>query len=170
MNTTLTYLGKLQNPQHPQTFQITSDALLLLSEGIQSHLSQLTDGSIIHGRKRTNRTANEHFVKSQVLIEKDMPYSGRGEVMPDNRGNLGMLWGPPLLEGLDEYILQKTDEYNEKRVILSEKIKEELSGDDASRVPKKKVPGPGGGPSHQPDFKDSWWIREVCFSPIFQIN
>jgi hypothetical protein len=131
----------------------------MLSEGIQLHLSQLVDASVIHSRKRTNRTAIEHFMKSQFLIEKEFPNSSSGEVMPENRGNLGMLWGPPRLEELDEEIMKTNDQYNEKRIALTETIKQELSQDDEKRLQRKKGGGGGGGVAN--DLVKDWWIRDV---------
>jgi hypothetical protein len=140
---------------------ITPEAALMLSEGIQLHLSQLIDAAIIHSRKRTNRTAIEHFIKSQILIDKEFPNSSSGEVMPENRGNLGMLWGPPRLEELDEEILKTNDQYNEKRTLLTETMKQELSLDDDKRLQRKK----GAGASSGNDLNKDWWTRDVPSSP-----
>jgi hypothetical protein len=98
-------------------------------------------------------------MKSQFLIEKEFPNSSSGEVMPENRGNLGMLWGPPRLEELDEEIMKTNDQYNEKRIALTETIKQELSQDDEKRLQRKKGGGGGGGVAN--DLVKDWWIRDV---------
>ena len=141
----------------PPSVQISHDAGYLLSEGIQIHLSHLIDAALIHSRKRTNRTATEHWIKSQILIDKEYPYSGHGEVCPQNRANLGMLWGPPRMEELEEETLQKNDEYNEKRIRLVETLVDEFKNDDEKRTQRKKGPVP----ANQDLPKDAWWARDV---------
>jgi hypothetical protein len=144
-----------QQPHLSQT--LSQDAALILSEGIQIHLTQIIDAAIIHSRKRTNRTATEHFVKSQLLIEKDLPGSGPGEVVSVNRGNLGMLWGPPRLEELEEHILSSNDQYTQRRILLVESIKQDLTADEEKRLQKKKGQNtlPTAG-----TMQDPWWIRD----------
>lgn len=128
--------------------------MLILSEGIQIHLTHLIDAAIVHSRKRTNRTAAEHFIKSQQLISKDSSVSASGEVAPENRGNLGMLWGPPRLEELEEFILKTNDQHNEMKSLTMQVIKQELAADDEKRLQKKK----GQGNAEQLN----WWTQNVC--------
>lgn len=134
---------------------LSPEAALILSEGIQRHLIDIIDSSITHSRKRTNRTAIEHFMKTQLLIENDIPGSGRGEVHPINRENLGMLWGPPRLEELEEYVLKTNDQYSERRAHLIESIKQELTIDEEKRSQKKK-----GQNLPAEVMKDPWWIQD----------
>jgi hypothetical protein len=142
-----------QQPQHHQT--LSPNAALVLSEGIQIHLTQIIDASVTNHRKRTNRTATEHFLKSQELIKTEFPGSGPGEVVSINRGNLGMLWGPPKLEELDEHLSKTKDQYFERRILLTEAIRQELTADEDRRLQKKK-----GQNLPAESMKDPWWIHD----------
>lgn len=140
--------------QPPSQISLSPDAASVLSQGIQFHLTYLIDAAIIHSRKRTNRTATEHFTKSQQLIAKDLPNSAPGEVAPENRGNLGMLWGPPRLEELEEFMMKTNDQYHQMKSQVTNIIKQELTADDERRQQKKK--GQGTTSEHL-----NWWNQDV---------
>jgi hypothetical protein len=137
------------------------DALRLLSYGIQQHMANIVDLSSANSRKRSNRTACEHFTKTQKLMSLESEGSAVGEVAPENRRNLGMLWGPDVAAAAKTDMIEHAKLFFENYATEEESLKVELQQLDDERKPV--------GRRRQKETKESapaaaakeWWVKEV---------
>ena len=146
---------------HQKGMRCGPDALRLLSFGIQQHLANIIDAATAFSRKRSNRTACEHFNKTQKLMSLDLPGSGVGEVAPENRLNLGMMWAPDVGTQLRSEIAAKEETYAKKYAEEEESLRSELVKIDEERKSAGRKRSKEDGPASSSTAGKDWWIKEV---------
>lgn len=139
------------------------DALRLLSFGIQQHLANIIDISSANGRKRSNRTACEHFQKTQKLISMQTADSAAGEVASENRKNLGMMWGPDNAEAARKDGIERARLFFENYSAEEESLKAELQQLDEERKSsgRRKKDGSDSAAEAAATAPKEWWLKEV---------
>lgn len=109
---------------------MSAEARRCLSQGIQYHLASVIEAANTNCRKRTNRTACDHYEKTQRLFEEDRSDAPRGSIKPENRRNLGMMWGPDRRLEIDTEIEKEKAEYKRKYLLAMHGMKAELTAQD----------------------------------------
>ena len=148
-----------QKVLRPHQMRCAPGTLRLLSYGIEQHFANIIDVASAHSRKRSNRTATEHFNKTQKLMSIDKG-SSTGEVAPENRLNLGMMWGRDIGVALSEDSRKREIAFISRYADEEESLRVELQQIDDERKANSRKRNKTEAESAAASSKN-WWVKEV---------